>query len=437
MRRKKQIYKILVWILSIVIIVPLCNVEGFFGYIENYVKADSSYNLPDDYPATGQRYWVVFREGSRNDRIEMSTCDIVGNAENAWIEWDKGLYLRDGKSESGYNQYCLDGDTWIQIGTYHLFSDHATSVIASNLDIYNASGELVLAKANNPYGSSGVSEAITRIENNGHIYQRYDKEMDWYDAKEYCRSLGGHLVTITSYDEQKIVEKLLTSNYYESYWMGAQVNNNQWSWITGEVFGYTNWAEGEPNDQEDGMCLQIYTRSSARHKTGTKGEWDDTWHDGDHADGITEQGFICEWDSVVIGKTYQVGHAVYKVTGTNSVKFVGFKGVLVSSVTIPNTVILNGNVFRVTSIATGALKGRKKLKTVVIGKNVETIGEKAFYGCKALEKISLKSIKLKKIGKNALKGIHAKATIKVPKAKLKAYTKLLKKGQGKQVKIKE
>ncbi len=33
----------------------------------------------------------------------------------------------------------------------------------------------------------------------------------------------------------------------------------------------------------------------------------------------------------------------------------------------------------------------------------------------------------KKIGANAFKGIYAKATIKVPKAKLKAYSTLLKK----------
>ncbi len=103
---------------------------------------------------------------------------------------------------------------------------------------------------------------------------------------------------------------------------------------------------------------------------------------------------------------------------------------------VPDFVVLKGKRFSVTGIAKSAFMGSKKLKSITIGKKVETIGEKAFYGCKALKKITIKSTVLKKIGKNALKGIHKNAKIKVPKKKLKTYRKLLKKkGQGKKVKI--
>lgn len=65
------------------------------------------------------------------------------------------------------------------------------------------------------------------------------------------------------------------------------------------------------------------------------------------------------------------------------------------------------------------------------------IGSKAFYHCKKLKSITIKSKVLKKAGANALKGIHKKAVIKVPAAKKKAYAKLLsKKGAGRSVKIK-
>ena len=44
----------------------------------------------------------------------------------------------------------------------------------------------------------------------------------------------------------------------------------------------------------------------------------------------------------------------------------------------------------------------------------------------------------KNVGSKAFKGIHAKATIKVPKSKLKNYKKLLKaRGVGKKAKIKK
>ena len=128
--------------------------------------------------------------------------------------------------------------------------------------------------------------------------------------------------------------------------------------------------------------------------------------------------------------------AVYKVTGKDKVEYSKISNKKNVSVKIPDKVTLNGKAYKVTSIGKGAFQNCKKLKSVVVGKNVTSIGAKAFSGCKALKKITIKSAKLKKVGKIACKGIHAKAVIKTPKAKLKAYKKLMKKkGQGKKVRI--
>lgn len=62
-------------------------------------------------------------------------------------------------------------------------------------------------------------------------------------------------------------------------------------------------------------------------------------------------------------------------------------------VKIPATVTINGNSYKITGIAANAFKNNKKLTEVTIGKNVITIGNKAFGG------------------------IHSKAVIKVPKKK--------------------
>lgn len=131
--------------------------------------------------------------------------------------------------------------------------------------------------------------------------------------------------------------------------------------------------------------------------------------------------------------------AAYKVISVNSkggtVTYVKQMSA-VSKLVIPSVVTVEGKIYQVTAIGSNAFKNCKKLKTVVIGKGVTSIGAKAFNGCKALKKITIKSTKLKKVGKSAFKGIHAKAVIKVPKAKMKAYQKLLKKkGQGKKVRI--
>ncbi|MCR5418976.1 MAG: leucine-rich repeat domain-containing protein [Lachnospiraceae bacterium] len=63
-----------------------------------------------------------------------------------------------------------------------------------------------------------------------------------------------------------------------------------------------------------------------------------------------------------------------------------------------------------------------------VGSTVTEIGKEAFFGCKNLKtvKIRTKKLKNKNVGKNAFKKLNAKVKISVPKGKLKAYRKLLK-----------
>lgn len=98
-----------------------------------------------------------------------------------------------------------------------------------------------------------------------------------------------------------------------------------------------------------------------------------------------------------------------------------------SSCVILDQVVAGGNRYKVTEIEAGALQNLKKLKSVTIGENVKTIGKNAFRSCKKLKKITFLGKKVKKIGSKAFYGIAKKAKIICPKAKQKAYQKLIKK----------
>ncbi len=103
---------------------------------------------------------------------------------------------------------------------------------------------------------------------------------------------------------------------------------------------------------------------------------------------------------------------------------------------IPSKVKIKGYSFNVIAINHNALKKYKKLTKVTIGSNVTRIGRSAFYGDKKLKTIIVNSKKITKAYKAAFKGINKDAKIKVPKSKLKKYSKLFKnKGQAKTVKI--
>lgn len=69
--------------------------------------------------------------------------------------------------------------------------------------------------------------------------------------------------------------------------------------------------------------------------------------------------------------------------------------------------------------------------------NITQIGANAFKKCKKLKKVTIKTTKLEKIGKNAFYGIHKNAVIKCPKNQLAKYKKYLtaKTGYKKTMKI--
>lgn len=90
------------------------------------------------------------------------------------------------------------------------------------------------------------------------------------------------------------------------------------------------------------------------------------------------------------------------------------------------TVKAGGYTYRVTSIAARAFRNNRYLKRITIGKYVTSIENQAFYGCKNLKLITVKSKVLKSVRGTAVKGIHPKAVIRVPKNKRAAYKKLFK-----------
>ena len=87
----------------------------------------------------------------------------------------------------------------------------------------------------------------------------------------------------------------------------------------------------------------------------------------------------------------------------------------------------------VTTIGDKAFYGCTKLKNATIGHGVKKIGKQAFYNCKAMKNLVISTSKLKTsaIGSKAFTKMGAsnykKLVVKVPKKKLSAYKKMLKK----------
>lgn len=119
------------------------------------------------------------------------------------------------------------------------------------------------------------------------------------------------------------------------------------------------------------------------------------------------------------GNSYQVINAL-----DGTVKLM--KGSDTKKVTV-DTVTYGGKKYRVVAIAANAFLKYKKLKSVIIGKNVINIEKNAFNNCSKLSKVTFKGEKLPSM-KKAFKKTGKKVTVKVQKA-LKKNAKVKKKTQ--------
>ncbi len=138
------------------------------------------------------------------------------------------------------------------------------------------------------------------VEYNGHYYKYFEDSSitTWEEAKDYCESLGGYLVTITSSEEQEFIFnyiKPLAGS--ENVFIGIQNVNGSTNWETwenGEEVTYENWGVGEP-DNYNGS--QYYGAISTAYRRGNSyfivpGQWDDIANNDSYVYGH----FICEWD---------------------------------------------------------------------------------------------------------------------------------------------
>lgn len=141
---------------------------------------------------------------------------------------------------------------------------------------------------------NGVSDQYTipddAVEYNGHMYRLFTISIEsWRAAEEYCESLGGHLATLTSQEENDFVYNYIRSlDVYSAYFgLSDDFEEGNWQWVNGETSTYRNWASGEPNSESshEDYAMFYYKYTSGK------------WNDGSFGSSVNDaQTFICEWD---------------------------------------------------------------------------------------------------------------------------------------------
>ena len=152
--------------------------------------------------------------------------------------------------------------------------------LGSDERLYDDEGDSLSRYVENPDETWGEDDPDL-LYLNGHSYKLIDLDLSWMDARAYCVEQGGHLVTITSPEEQDF----LSNNFYDQkLWIGAFESETGWCWVTGEAWYYENWRSGEPSGGEE-WCGCLWTDM----------EWNDIRNEDP---GERVSAFICEYDEL-------------------------------------------------------------------------------------------------------------------------------------------
>ncbi|WP_182868094.1 lectin-like protein [Rhodopirellula sp. JC639] len=122
-----------------------------------------------------------------------------------------------------------------------------------------------IAYSKNRFGGLALRAAnpiqwTTQQGGNGHYYQLVvlDRPISWHEAalkamRLYHNGLPGHLVTVTSAEEDRfLIDKVIQDVAQRGIWIGLTdvLRESHFRWVTGEPLEYSNWAS-YPSQQPD------------------------------------------------------------------------------------------------------------------------------------------------------------------------------------------
>ena len=182
----------------------------------------------------------------------------------------------------------------------HIFGiyAHTERIVVNEAAWRDAHGPLPEAPAEMP----SKAEPITRMfAGNGHRYQLVPGSFSWIEANNNAKSQGGHLVTISSAEENDWVWRTFSAHLpsvaprnipSRGWWLGgSQVSEGKpWMWVTGEAFDFTRWTDGLPIRSKPGA---LYLRQRDNGGGGDLSSWA-AWPS-------TSRGhFVIEWDDAPV-----------------------------------------------------------------------------------------------------------------------------------------
>jgi len=124
--------------------------------------------------------------------------------------------------------------------------------------------------------------------NGDHCYFLSTEKKNWFAAETFCRNESGHLASVHSDATSDIVWGMMNRTSLDVIWIGGSDTEEEgvWKWADCTPWNFTVWWTGEPNNQGDEDCLEVYVFDDQhQHKDANK-----KWNDDKCS---KEEGFVC------------------------------------------------------------------------------------------------------------------------------------------------
>jgi hypothetical protein len=119
---------------------------------------------------------------------------------------------------------------------------------------------------------------------NGHTYGLLPSELYWIEAYDTAASYviednTGYLATVTSAAENSfivdsVIAGIINPSVLDAFWLGAfDADYDDWVWITGEPWLFTNWTDGEPVPSHLGIEDAVLMWGAQAGSHGNPGTW--------------------------------------------------------------------------------------------------------------------------------------------------------------------
>ncbi|XP_070700688.1 macrophage mannose receptor 1-like [Pempheris klunzingeri] len=125
----------------------------------------------------------------------------------------------------------------------------------------------------------------TKIGSRNYCYKLFmestSNKKTWYQARDYCRAIGGDLLSIHSEDELRMLP-----DRYDTLWIGLSAPDpvTGYVWSDGSPLQFQHWEEGEPNNKNN---VESCTEFKIHRRERRGGSWNDVHCELSH-------GWLCQ-----------------------------------------------------------------------------------------------------------------------------------------------